>query len=105
MTDKLKHVGHQRSRKDDSSGPFGCCCSSVSKILCRAVRRLFSTFAHGAPGVGLLLLRLASGVALVSDALTSLRGHLPVGPTLFDVFMSAVGILLLVGLWTPIAGS
>jgi len=34
MTDKLKHVGQQRSRKDDSSGPFGDCCSSVSKIVC-----------------------------------------------------------------------
>jgi len=69
------------------------------------VRRLFSTFAHGAPGVGLLLLRLASGLALISDALTSLRGHPPVGPPTFDVFMSAVGILLVVGLWTPIAGT
>jgi len=33
MTDKLKHVGHQRSRKNDSSGPFGGCCSSGSTIV------------------------------------------------------------------------
>ena len=69
------------------------------------MRRLFSTFANGAPGVGLLLLRLASGLALVLDALTSLRGHPPVGLTIFDVFMSAVGILLVIGLWTPIIGT
>jgi putative oxidoreductase len=69
------------------------------------VRRLFSTFAHGAPGVGLILLRLASGLALISDALTSLRGHPPLGPPAFDVFISAIGILLVIGLWTPIAGT
>lgn len=69
------------------------------------MRRLFSTFAHGAPGVGLLLLRLASGLALVSDALTSLREHPPIEPAILNVFMSAVGILLVVGLWTPIAGT
>ena len=51
------------------------------------------------------MLRLASGLALISDALTSLREHRTVGPAIFDVFMSAVGILLVVGLWTPIAGT
>ena len=67
--------------------------------------RLFSTFAHGAPGVGLLLLRLTSGLALVLDALTSLREHPPVGSAMLEVFIGCVGILLVVGLWTPIAGT
>jgi putative oxidoreductase len=69
------------------------------------VRRLFSTFAHGAPGVGLLLLRLASGIALISKGLTSLLGLPAVGTATLDVLMIGVGILLVAGLWTPIAGT
>ena len=69
------------------------------------MRRLFSTFAHGAPGVGLLLLRLASGLPSVYDALTSLREHPPVGSAILEVFLSIVGILLVAGLWTPVAGT
>jgi putative oxidoreductase len=71
-----------------------------------AVRRLFSTFALGAPGVGLLLLRVVAGIALVIHAAVALRGDSPVGSTmLYYVITGAVGILLLVGLWTPVAGS
>jgi uncharacterized membrane protein YphA (DoxX/SURF4 family) len=69
------------------------------------VRRLFSTFAHGAPGVGLLLLRLASGIALISAGLTSLLGLPAVRTAILDVLMTGVGILLVAGLWTPIAGT
>jgi len=69
------------------------------------VRRLFSTFAHGAPGVGLLLLRLAVGIALASHAVMALRSVPPVGPTVLNVLTGVVGILLLVGLWTPVAGT
>lgn len=70
-----------------------------------AVRRLFSTFALGAPGAGLLLLRVVAGIALVFHAAMALRGDPPVGSTMLYVITGAVGILLLVGLWTPIAGS
>jgi uncharacterized membrane protein YphA (DoxX/SURF4 family) len=69
------------------------------------VRRLFSTFAHGAPGLGLLLLRLAVGIALASHAVIALRTGPPVGPTVLNVFAGVVGVLLLVGLWTPVAGT
>ena len=55
--------------------------------------------------MGLLLLRLASGIFSVYDAFTSLHEHPPIGPTVLNVFMSAVGILLVVGLWTPVAGT
>ena len=70
-----------------------------------AVRRLFSTFALGAPGVGLLLLRVVAGSALVFHAAMALGGDPPVGSIMLYVISGAVGILLLVGLWTPIAGS
>jgi len=69
------------------------------------VRRLFSTFAHGAPGVGLLLLRVVVGIALVSQAVMALRADPPMGPTLLDALTGVIGILLLVGLWTPITGT
>jgi putative oxidoreductase len=69
------------------------------------VRRLFSTFAHGAPGLGLLLLRLTVGIALVSHAVPSLRSDPAVAPTVLNALAGVVGILLLVGLWTPVAGT
>jgi putative oxidoreductase len=69
------------------------------------VRRLFSTFAHGAPGLGLLLLRLAVGIALASQAVTALRSGPPIGPTVLNALAGVVGIFLLVGLWTPAAGT
>ena len=69
------------------------------------MRRLFSTFAHGAPGIGLLLLRLVSAMALLVQGYLSLLGGPPLGPTVFQAFSMALGILLLAGLWTPLAGS
>jgi putative oxidoreductase len=69
------------------------------------VRRLFSTFAHGAPGLGLLLLRLAVGIALVSHAVMALRSDATGGSTVLNPLAGVVGILLLVGLWTPVAGT
>jgi uncharacterized membrane protein YphA (DoxX/SURF4 family) len=69
------------------------------------MRRLFSTFAYGAPGIGLLLLRLMSAIALLVQGYLSLLGRPPLGPTVFQAFSMALGILLLAGLWTPLAGS
>jgi uncharacterized membrane protein YphA (DoxX/SURF4 family) len=68
------------------------------------VRRLYSTFAGGLPGVGLLLLRLVSGSALfVHAGLTLWRDPLTTS-TITSVFLVGSGILLIPGLWTPIAG-
>ena len=55
--------------------------------------------------MGLLLLRLASGIALISKGLISLLGLPAAGTAKLDVLMTGVGILLLAGLWTPIAGT
>ncbi len=68
------------------------------------MRRLFSTFAHGAPGIGLLLLRFVSAFALLIQGYLSLLSRPPLGPTVFQAFSMALGILLLAGLWTPLAG-
>ena len=69
------------------------------------MRRLFSTFAHGAPGFGLLLLRSVSAIALLVQGYLLLLGRPPLGPTVFQALSMALGILLLAGLWTPLAGS
>jgi putative oxidoreductase len=69
------------------------------------VRRLFSTFAPGAPGAGLLLLRLACGTILVAHAIAALqRPHGWLGMAL-QVPTAACGALLVAGLWTPVAAS
>ena len=68
------------------------------------MRRLFSTFAHGAPGAGLLLLRAVAGSTLVFQAALALRGDPPVVSTILHVLTGALGVLLLAGLWTPVAG-
>jgi putative oxidoreductase len=69
------------------------------------LRRLFSTFAHGLPGLGLLLMRLVVGVALVVRRIIELRTGPPIGLAMIHVLAIAAGILLLIGLWTPIAGT
>jgi putative oxidoreductase len=69
------------------------------------MRRLFSTFAHGRPGVGLLLLRVVAGISVVFQAATAMWGDPSVGSTTLYVLTAVVGILLLIGLWTPVAGT
>lgn len=51
------------------------------------------------------MLRLAVGIALASHAVMALRSGPPVGPTVLNVLAGVVGILLLIGLWTPVAGT
>jgi putative oxidoreductase len=69
------------------------------------LQRLFSMFADGWPGAGILLLRLVTGTLLIRDGVTALIA----GPQLQTIILysSAVGagLLLLAGLWTPIAGT
>ncbi len=68
------------------------------------MQRLFSTFADGRPGVGLLLLRLLTGVALIHFGIANLREAPPLATVVLQSFGVGAGILLLVGLWTPVAG-
>ena len=69
------------------------------------VRRLFSTFAHGWPGIGLILLRVAAGVALAARGLLAFPYTGSVGSELLHLVVAAVGLLLLIGLWTPAAAA
>jgi putative oxidoreductase len=69
------------------------------------LQRLFSTFANGWPGTGLLLQRLLTGVALIHYGIAGLREAHPFGSIVPQIFGAGAGILLLVGLWTPLVGT
>jgi uncharacterized membrane protein YphA (DoxX/SURF4 family) len=69
------------------------------------VRRLYSTFAGGWPGVGLLLMRLVIGSALVMRASSIGWSSPPTHTMITAAFLAGSGILLIPGLWTPVAGA
>jgi putative oxidoreductase len=70
-----------------------------------SLQRLFSTFANGFPGIGLLLQRLITSAALGCSVFA--RFH--VVPQRVSVALLLIdggaALLLLVGLWTPVAGA
>jgi len=68
------------------------------------LRRLYSTFAGGWPGIGLLLMRLVVGSALIVRASVRL-GDTSMVVTIAAVLLLGAGILMIAGLWTPIAGT
>jgi putative oxidoreductase len=68
------------------------------------VQRLFSTFAEGWPGTGLLLLRLLTGAALIDLGISGIREGPPTVTVALQIIGIAAAILLLVGLFTPLAG-
>ena len=64
------------------------------------MQRLFSTFAGGPPGAGLLIQRLLVGGALVYSAISAQSGEFAAP----QVIGGLSGVLLIAGLWTPVAG-
>jgi putative oxidoreductase len=68
------------------------------------LQRLFSTFPDGQPGVGLLLLRVGAAVPLIYFGIAGLTAADSPLRLLLRLVAIAGGVLLLVGLWTPIAG-
>jgi len=69
------------------------------------LRRLYSTFAGGSPGIGLLLMRLVLGAALVVRASSAVWGNPPINTMVMSTFLAGFGLLLIPGLWTPIVGA
>ena len=68
------------------------------------MRRLFSSFARGWPGVGLLLIRLVAGISLITDGIQILQSGMSPQPLALGILAIGVGGLVVVGLWTPLAG-
>jgi len=55
--------------------------------------------------MGLLLMRLVGGIGLILQGVTALRGRPAIGLATEDVLAAIAGLLLIAGLWTPIAGT
>jgi hypothetical protein len=69
------------------------------------LQRLFSTFANGLPGKGHLLQRLVTASALLFFAALHLNDSSELALLIPYLLAAGAGILLLLGLWTPVIGA
>ena len=69
------------------------------------VQRLFSTFADGLPGGGLLLQRFLAGGTLVYCGALSVTKAPYLQLAIPQIFGAVAGVLIIAGLWTPVAGT
>jgi putative oxidoreductase len=69
------------------------------------VRRLYSTFAGGWPGIGLLLMRLVVGSVVLWHVGPRLWSGSPLHVAAGYALLCLGGLLLIAGLWTPVAGA
>lgn len=70
------------------------------------MQRLFSTFANGWPGAGLLIQRIVTAITLLYWGIHYWGTGAPLSALIVAHLIGAVaGILLLIGLWTPVAGT
>ncbi len=69
------------------------------------MRRLYSTFAGGWPGIGLLLMRLVVGAVVLWHAGPSLWSDPPLRMIIAYAPLALAALLLIAGLWTPVAGA
>ena len=56
------------------------------------------------PGAGLLVMRVVAAAALASKGISGLSTQLAMGSATFLILQTSAGLLLLIGLWTPVAG-
>jgi putative oxidoreductase len=68
------------------------------------LQRLFSTFASGWPGFGLLVQRLVLAIALLKNGILQLETP-TAGLTIPEMSGAVLGLFILAGLWTPIVGA
>jgi hypothetical protein len=69
------------------------------------LRRLYSTFAGGWPGIGLILMRLVVGITLVSSAGSALLRSTAIPMITLSVLLAGAAVFLIIGLCTPIVGT
>jgi putative oxidoreductase len=68
------------------------------------LQRLFSTFASGWPGFGLLIQRIITGAALLYCGIAELRAPVT-GLMIPEISGAVLGLFILAGLWTPVVGA
>ena len=66
------------------------------------MQRLFSTFPNSWPGLGLLILRIATGLA-VAAAAHAAGDFVGTAGLLARCLMDGLAVLIWIGLWTPLA--
>jgi hypothetical protein len=69
------------------------------------LRRLYSTFAAGWPGIGLLVMRLVVGSVLLAGTGSRLGSEPPLHISFTAAALALSGLLLVAGLWTPVVGA
>lgn len=69
------------------------------------MRRLYSTFAGSWPGIGLLLMRGVVGAVLLLGTGLNLWHEPSLRLALSSASLALPALLLVVGLWTPVAGA
>jgi putative oxidoreductase len=69
------------------------------------LQRLYSTFAGGWPGVGLLIQRIAVAIVLVRFCVIHLTDSPSTMSMIAYMIGACAGMLFLVGFWTPFVGT
>jgi uncharacterized membrane protein YphA (DoxX/SURF4 family) len=69
------------------------------------LQRLFSTFADGWPGVGLLLQRILTAALVIRFGIMEVTVVTTSETTVAQIIAGCAGVLLVVGLWTPVVGT
>jgi putative oxidoreductase len=69
------------------------------------LQRLYSTFANGWPGIGLLIQRVACAIVLVRFCVIHLTDSPFSIPVIPHIVGACAAVLFLVGLWTPFVGT
>jgi putative oxidoreductase len=69
------------------------------------LQRLYSTFANGWPGVGLLLQRIVAAIMLVRFCVIQLTDSSFSASMVPHIIGGCAAMLFLIGLWTPVAGT
>jgi putative oxidoreductase len=69
------------------------------------LQRLFSNFANGWPGMGLLLQRILTAILLIRFGIVDPIGTSHSSSMILQIIGAGAGVLLLVGFCTPVAGA
>jgi putative oxidoreductase len=86
-------------------GRFAVFAISPMLVSEQLLQRLYSTFANGWPGVGLLIQRVVVASVLVRFCVIHLTGSPFSISMLPHIIGACAGMLFLVGLWTPFVGT
>ena len=69
------------------------------------MQRLFSNFASGWPGVGLLLQRIVTAALLIRFGFIERSGTCYAPTVITQIIAAFAGTIFLIGLWTPVVGT